>query len=467
MTMASTQNLNKSEVFENLPLPRNHFVEDYILKFSKDNIPDHVLHQGKRCLLDLIGVLAAGSTTPLGAIITNHAYRHFACGEKGVKLLADGRAASPAGVALAGGMMIDSIDAHDGMRLTKGHAGCGIMPALIALLEYRGRPYHDDDLLTNLILGYEIAIRGGIALHQSACDYHTSGAWVAVGTAAMAGRMLGFDKITLAHAMGIAEYHGPRSQMMRTIDHPTMVKDGSGWGAMAGVSAAFLAEDGFTGAPAITVTAKSEAAIWEDLGQVWHMVDQYIKPWPICRWAQPAVTAALDVMKAHNLNGGDVAHVEVISFHEAVRLATRIPQDTEAAQYSLPWPVAAAICRGHLHTAEISAPFDDPAILQLSTQMTLSEDDEFNVRFPKERLARVVITTADGKQYSSAPTVATWDPESPPTDQDLMHKFHHFADPVMGRKKADALVDLVFGLDVHQPNASNAEVITDLISAPF
>ena len=43
--------------------------------------------------------------------------------------------------------------------------------------------------------------------------------------------------------------------MMRCIDHPTMVKDGSGWGAFAGVSAAYLAADGFTGAPAITIEA--------------------------------------------------------------------------------------------------------------------------------------------------------------------------------------------------------------------
>jgi len=99
--------------------------------------------------------------------------------------------------------------------------------------------------------------------------------------------------------------------------------------------------------------------------------------------------------------------------------------------------------------------------------MTLSEDDDYNARFPKERLARVVITMTDGHRYTSETTAATWDPESPPSDDDLILKFHDFADPVMGRKKAEALVELVFGLDVHQPNASNAEVITDLISAPF
>jgi 2-methylcitrate dehydratase PrpD len=32
-----------------------------------------------------------------------------------------------------------------------------------------------------------------------------------------------------------------------------MVKDGSGWGAMCGVSAARMAKAGFTGAPALTL----------------------------------------------------------------------------------------------------------------------------------------------------------------------------------------------------------------------
>jgi acyl-CoA synthetase (AMP-forming)/AMP-acid ligase II len=50
----------------------------------------------------------------------------------------------------------------------------------------------------------------------------------------------------------IAAFKRPRRFYF--VDHlpinPTMVKDGSGWDAMAGVSAAFLAQDGFTGAPA-------------------------------------------------------------------------------------------------------------------------------------------------------------------------------------------------------------------------
>src|SRR3546814_7985834 len=84
-------------------------------------------------------------------------------------------------------------------------------------------------------MGYEVATRAGIVLHGSVSDYHTSGAWNALGVAAVASRLLGLDRERTRHAIGIAEYHGPRSQMMRCIDHPTMLKDGSGWGAFAGV----------------------------------------------------------------------------------------------------------------------------------------------------------------------------------------------------------------------------------------
>jgi hypothetical protein len=69
-------------------------------------------------------------------------------------------------------------------------------------------------------------------------DYHTSGAWNALGVAALGCRLRACPD-TLRHALGIAEYHGPRSQMMREIANPTMLHDGSGMGALVGMMAAF------------------------------------------------------------------------------------------------------------------------------------------------------------------------------------------------------------------------------------
>jgi 2-methylcitrate dehydratase PrpD len=115
-----------------------------------------------------------------------------------------------------------------------------------------------------MVMAYEVAARAAVALHTSVTDYHTSGAWNGLGVAALGCRLKGHTAETLRHALGIAEYHGPRSQMMREIANPTMLHDGSGMGALTGMMAVLLAEDGFTGAPAITV--EDEAAIWADLG---------------------------------------------------------------------------------------------------------------------------------------------------------------------------------------------------------
>ena len=411
-------------------------IKDMVFGLNLNDIPDTAQHQARRCLLDLVGVLIAGRTTPLSRIINDHAHRYFHSPDRNGTLLGDGRSASAPGIALAGGMTIDSIDAHDGMKNAKGHAGCGVFPALVALLETTGRPYDDADFLTALIMGYEISIRDALALHDSADDYHTSGAWVAVGIAAMAARVRGQTENQLFEGMGIAEYHGPRSQMMRTIDHPTMVKDGSGWGAMAGVSAALLAEDGFTGAPAVTVTDPALAPFWSNLGQEWHIVNQYIKPWPVCRWAQPAVTATMMVMHNNKINHETIEKITVHSFHQAVRLATAIPRNTEEAQYSLPWPVAAAAVRGQLAVAEISEPFDDERIMELAQSMELLEDDSHNAAFPGERIGRVSITTKSGEVFQSDDMRATWDPEAPPSDDEMIEKYHQLADPVIGQERA-------------------------------
>ena len=290
-------------------------VPTFARELQFDDLPADVVRAARRHLLDLIGVAASGRATALSRIIHDHAVRMF--GGASARLLFDGRRASPAGAALAGGMTIDAIDAHDGMRRTKGHIGVAILPALLA--------YYDDGLkmdgrefLTSLVLGYEIGTRAGIALHASVPDYHTSGAWSCLAVAAIGGRLMRLDHEAMRHALGIAEYHGPRSQMMRCIDHPTMLKDGSGWGAMAGVSAAYLAADGFTGAPAITTEADDLAALWSDMGATWYMLDQYVKPYPVCRWAQPAVEASLAVQQAHGVDSAEIAEIAVSTDRKSV-----------------------------------------------------------------------------------------------------------------------------------------------------
>jgi len=416
--------------------PRTGSPVDFVLGLDYSDIPEQTLDFARRCLLDLIGVAAAGSGTPLSIAIRKHAVELLAAGSSPVSMLFDSRPVSAMGAALAGGMTIDSMDAHDGHKLTKGHVGCGVLPGLLAFTQAEDL-YDDREFLTAMVIGYELGTRAGIALHATVDDYHTSGAWVSLAVAALGARALKLSPQQTREAMGIAEYHGPRSQMMRVIDTPTMLKDGSGWGAMAGVSAAYLAADGFTGAPAITVEDEQVSALWSDLGERWRIHEQYFKPYPVCRWAQPAVEAALELCRTHAIASIDIDHIEVATFHEARRLCTPLPENTEQAQYSLPFATAAAVVHGDLGPEQVSEQAVlHPEIRRLSASMVIVEEDQFNREFPARRLARVILITKDGQRYQSEVTEARGDPEAPLENAEIVHKFHHLADPVLGVERA-------------------------------
>lgn len=441
-------------------------LHSFLSRTRFDDLPPEVQRMAERCLLDLSGTAAAGLATPLSAIIRNHAVRAFGAGEGAprARLLFDGRTASPLGAAMAGGMTIDSFDSHDGHVLTKGHAGVAILPALLALADATGTPISGPEFLAALVIGYEVAIRAGIAQHATCPDYHTSGAWNSLGVVAVAARLWGLDAERTREALGIAEYHGPRSQMMRCIDFPTMVKDGSGWGAMCGLSAAYLAADGFTGAPALVVESEAVEPLWADLGQRWRILELYFKPHPVCRWAQPSVEAALNLRRAHKVDPAAIEAIEIETFHEAVRLDQHRPATTEEAQYSLPFPVAAALVRGRLAPTDISGEaLRDPAILAMSDKIRLIEAKDLSARFPAERFARVRFRLKGGQTVSGDTTPARGDAGSPLPAAEILAKFHELADGPLGTEGALRIQEAVAML---ARQADARPLVEALLTAP-
>lgn len=401
----------------NLSVPKK------ILELDATALPTEVYELARTCLLDLLGVAAAATSTPLARIALEFVRNQYP-GRQPL-LFAEGQASS-AGAALYGGWLIDALDAHDGHVLTKGHAGVAILPGLLSLPETQG--LSGRRFLGELAIGYEIAIRAGISLHGSACDYHTSGAWNCLGGAAVAARVMGMTPQQLAEALGTAEFYGPRSQMMRCIDHPTMLKDGSGWGAMTGISAALLARSGFTGAPALLL---EEADLWRDLGTHWHFLNTYFKRYPVCYWAQPAVEAALS-LRASIPDMEQVEEIRVTSFHQAIRLHTSRPQSTEEAQYSLPWAVACALHRGTVNQQSVTNDLDQPEVLRLSGKVRLCESAEFSAYFPANRYATVAIRLNDGRELVSDRFEARGTQGNQIAQSELVTKFYELAEPALG-----------------------------------
>ena len=407
------------------------------------NIPPDAAHMGRRCLVDLLAIWASGIETKPSRVARDHAFRRHGGGRDAVPMPFDGRAVNPVGYAFAGAATIDAVDGHDGHEQCKGHAGAAVLPALMA--ELGAAPACSlNELLTHLILGYEIAIRAGLSLHASVPDYHSSGAWNALGCAAVVARVRRLSHEQTRHALGIAEYFGPRAQMMRCIDHPSMVKDSTSWGAMTGVSATDLAESGFTGTPAATCEGANVASFWTDLGKRWRILETNFKAYPVCRWSHPSIEAARALIRSHAIQHEQIEEVIVSTFHEATCLATLRPADGDQAQYSLPLALALVLVHDTITPQHVlPESYDRPEIWRLVDRVRLVENTGYNEVFPEERYADVTIVLPDGQRLSSNRMTARGTGDAPLQDTEILAKFDRYATRALSQTKRDAIAGIL------------------------
>jgi 2-methylcitrate dehydratase PrpD len=425
--------------------PLSDVVVEFTLNTQWERLPAGVQHQAKRCLLDSLGAIIAGSQTPVAAIMRNAALTQF--GGDQATIMVTGERVSAAGAALANGFFGNALDIDDGYRNAKGHPGaCALPPVLAAAEAAGGCP--GETLLTALVIAYELGIRAAVIRHATYPVYHSSGSWGAIAGAAAAGKLLGLDARQLLHAMGAAEYHAPIAPMMKGIDTPSMGKDSIGWGCMVAVLSALMARDGFTGIRPLFDDAP-DASLITSLGRQWEMLNLYFKPYAGCRWGQPAVAGALKIVREHDLTPDQIKSIRVRTFAAATRLPTTPPRDTEQAQYSLAFPVAAALLDGAVGPAQVLPPrLYDPELVSLLDRVSTEVAPEFEAEFPARAPADVIIETRTGDIFRSGRMEARWEPpDSLPSDTELEQKFRWLVAPVIGAERADALMAQIWTAD--------------------
>lgn len=418
---------------------------DFILQTDWAHLPQDVQHQAKRCLLDTLGALLAGHQTPVAKLLHTFALDQFK-GDEASILVRGGRTAA-AGAALVNGFAANALDIDDGYRPIKGHPGACILPVILAAGEITPGT-SGPDFLAALVVGYEIAIRAGLIRHATSTNYHSSGSWGAIGGAAAAGKLLRLDRNEMGHALGAAEYHAPIAPMMKCIEHPAMGKDSIGWGCLVAMMSAKLAAGGFTGSNPIFDDAPENEWI-DSLGRTYEMLNLYYKPYAACRWAQPGIDGALQIMTAHNIDPGEIEKITVFTFAESAALSTSYPKDTEEAQYNIAFPIAAALLDGEVGPAQVLAPrLAGNDIHVMMDRIRIVAEDRFQTEFPAKAESEVEITTATGAVYNSGVMAARWDAHgSPPTDAELEQKFLWLVTPILGKASANALVDLTRTFD--------------------
>ncbi len=451
---------------ETLKSPSTTFlkVTEFVQTVEYKDIPKSVSRTAALLILDLIGVLAAARKLDAAIIARDFAAQNFAAGHGApiARLPFDGREVSLVGYGFAAATQIDNLDAHDGWQPSKGHAGAALFPALCAFAEAQN--VSGQEALVAMVIGYEVGYRAAAALHGTVEDYHTSGAWNSLGCAAIGVRLRQSNQSIFRDALGIAEYHSPRSQMMREIANPTMLHDGTGWGAPVGIYAALIAEAGFTGAPAATVEFQDAEFAWKDLGENWLTEQQYIKPYPICRWAHAAIDAALDLRTLHDIAPNDIDQIDIYTFVYSAELNNEVPNTSPLAQYSLAWPVAAALVRGKVGVDEvIESSFSDPDLVSMTGRVKVHIDPVCEQGYPERRLARVNITLKGGQVFESGLVEASGGPDPQPSEKEIIQKFRAFAGSTLSEERVTDIEKTVLSLGDADTNFKD---LLELLVAP-
>ena len=222
----------------------------FITRERFDLLPD-VLRLAKRCVIDGLGVMLAGSTTRGSRIV--HDYTRASEGSAEATVLGPNTFQTSAGAAaLANGSSGHALDWDDTQLSTSADRVFGLLthptiPPLAAALALGEREQVSGmRFLEAFLVGFEVECKIAEAIDPSHYKqgFHSSGTIGAFGAMAAAARVLRLDAESTAHALSIV---ASLSSGIR-VNFGTMTKPlHVGRAAQNGVIAAELASRGFTG----------------------------------------------------------------------------------------------------------------------------------------------------------------------------------------------------------------------------
>ena len=414
-------------------------IENFIINTSWGNLPSEVQNRLKGCFLDLVGALIAGSRSVQFEAGLSLAERVFGRGD--IAVIGTDKRFGFMGASCAMGHSSNAYDIDDGHNITRAHHGTSFVGAVLAAAYEKN--IMKFEFLSAMLTAYEISIRSGAAIMDYYNYAHSSGTFGAVGVAAGVGKIYGFTKEQLNNVLSVAEFNAPLVPGIRSVEYPSMNKDGVPFGVMVGALAVMETIGGFSGNKNL-LEADAYKHLSSDLGEKYHIMDLYFKPYPCCRWAHPAIDACIGLMKDYGIKGEDIKHVTVQTFKRATMLSKIEPKTADEAQYNIAYPIAATLVRGGFGIEEVSEEsFKDKKILEMMKKLSFEADEELDSKFPARRICRMEIETQNGKKYLSADCEPRGEAYENIGYDWLADKFRRITAPVLTKEGQEAIINLI------------------------
>lgn len=373
-------------------------------------IPAEVLDRAEDLMIDWLGSALAGKGARPVETIARFAER-MGLADGPSELLIHRRGTSPLMAAMANAAASHVAEQDDLHNASVLHPATVVFPPALAVAQALGRS--GAELLTAVVAGYEVGIRVGEFLGRSHYKiFHTTGTAGTLAAAAATGSLLRLDAAQMAHAFGSAGTQaaglweflrdGADSKQLHTAH-----------AASAGLTAAYLAADGFTGAKRIFDGKQGMAAglssdadparLVDRLGSRWALPETSFKFHASCRHTHPAADALQEAMRAHDLEAGDIAAVTAHVHQGAIDVLGPVtdPQTVHQSKFSMGTVLGLVAVRGGASLADFDAHWQDPEVIAFRDRVAMRLDAEVDAAYPARWIGRVEVRTTDGRTVSA------------------------------------------------------------------
>src|SRR5262245_10284609 len=424
------------------------------------SLPASVATHIKLCVLDSLGCGLFGAMQQWGRIAADVAVSFSGGGSS--SLFGRPEKVSPPDAALANGTAIHGFEIDDAHVSSSLHPGAVTLPATLAIAE--AQTASGAEFLAALAAGYEAGIRVGICagVSHSTSGYHVTGTVGAIGAAAAAARLLRLGREQTAHSLAIgatqaAGLYAARTGAMTKRFH-------AGRASQSGVTAAYLARQGFTGSLDVleapfggfmsTLHGQSDAAtILDGLGHHWETERVGLKAYAACASAHTTVDGVRNLRK----QGLTAANLEHLTIRMSRKGHLNIgwpyqPGEILTAQMNGFYAAAVTLLDGDAFIDQYAATrLADPAILALIPRIDIIHDPELDRAGAAKRHAVLIdAMRQDGSVLSTYVEQRRGSAEHPLERIELEQKFRSVAAMCLRGEAIDELIDIVDRLELQR-----------------
>lgn len=432
-----------------------------------DQLPDAVVHQAKRVVLDLVGCAVSAVELPLGNQIIDEALE-LSGGGGASRILGTTHQVSPAVAAYANGALSDVADWND--MLYVGHPATAAVSAALALGEREhasGR-----NVVEAVVAAYEVFGRVGMAVQPSEERHKALWGmltWIPFNSAIAGGKILGLDAGAMATAIGAAGAYAPIGACHKYVETRSDVYHfNHGMTAMAGALAALNTSRGLRG---MNTLIEGDTGFWvmagsdqfdadgldasiADLGQRWWILETLFKRWPANLWVQSYLDIVDELVADTGITADDVAEVRFSPSMEM--LATYQGRGAMDAAFSVLYAIAIALVEPEASALWYADDrLNDPAVLDLVARVT-PRDGAANASLIHEfrnywagswMPTQVELVTNGGERHAGYATFPKGHPANPMSDDELVDKFRRAAGATCGPSGTEAIIEAIWALD--------------------